>query len=263
MKYFLGVQNDSVFDRLTYANHKKILFSHHYFNSKARVKKVLEKNMDHDIMVDSGAFTAWSTGKPVSLEEVRDFYKFCQDIKPDLLFINLDQIPGKRGRKPTKEQAEEACKVSWHNYQSLKKDIHNLLPVFHEDDDFKYLEMMKKETNFIAISPANDSSTKRRMQWLDVVYSNLKADYKTHGLAATSVPIMQRYPFYSVDSVNYRAFAMYGRGESHSREMLLSKRKNSNSQTHYVERVIQDEIKAYQKIEADITRLWKGRGVEW
>ena len=263
MKYYLGVQNDSVFDRLTYAHHNRILFSHHYFNSKPRVEAVLKKNMDHEIMVDSGAFTAWSIGKPVDLEAVRDFYKFCQSIKPDLIFINLDQIPGKRGQKPSKEEAKKACEVSWKNYISLKKDIKNLLPVFHEDDDYKYLEMMKQETDYIAISPANDSSTERRIGWLDTVYHNLKADYRTHGLAATSKRIMERYPFYSVDSVNYRAFAMYGRGESASKEMLLSKRKSSKSQTHYVERTIEQEIKQYKKLEKHITKLWESRGITW
>lgn len=101
------------------------------------------------------------------------------------------------------------------------------------------------------------------MVWLDQVYSILKADYKTHGLAATGESIMMRYPFYSVDSVSYRSFAMYGRGLYYSDNMLKVKRKNASSGSDYMMACIQREIEAYRAVESKMTRLWESRGITW
>ncbi|WP_438979922.1 hypothetical protein [Polynucleobacter sp.] len=263
MKYFLGVQNNSKFDYTTFENHNYILFSYYYFNLPHIVKKVLSDIPDHEIIIDSGAFSAWNSNKSVAIEDVEQFYKYVYSIRPDAHFINLDKIPGARGRKPSEQEASEACEYSWKNYLRLRKITDKILPVFHEDDEWKYLQMMKDETDYIAISPANDSHTKKRIVWLDRVYGDLKADYKTHGLAATSEKLLKRYPFYSVDSVNYRAPAMYGRGSSASQAMFKVQRAKAESFTHYMERVIPKEIAHFKKIETDMTKLWKRRGVEW
>lgn len=263
MKYYLGLNQDNHADLLTCREHKTVLFSYHYLGEVKRATSLMNKYSNNHFIIDSGAFSSWSIGKEINIKELLKFYQSIQAFRPDTVFINLDKIPGSRGKKPNKTEAENACKISLENYNYLKKHIKNLLPVFHEDDDFSYLEIMKQETDYIAISPANDSSTKKRIQWLDKVYSNLKADYKTHSLAGTSDKLLKRYPFYSCDSVNYRAFWMYGRGEHYSRAELTALRKNSINSKAYLDKVLSNEIKAYKRIEADITNLWKRRGVKW
>lgn len=176
---------------------------------------------DTNIIIDSGAFSAWNSGYQVNRDELLHFYKEIKQQFPHANFINLDVIPGEKGRKPTEKEADLACQLSWENFLWFRDNGIMTLPVFHEDDNWDYLHMMMKETDYIAISPANDSSTKRRMVWLDRTYSILKADYKTHGLAATSKKLLERYPFYSVDSINWKTVLIFANQRSFNGEQTL------------------------------------------
>lgn len=221
----------------------------------------LKKYENFNIIVDSGAFSVWNSGKTMSRDDLLIYYKKIHAYRKDINFINLDVIPGKKGEKPSKKEAFEACKGSLDNYYFFKKHKINVLPVFHEDDDFDFLEIYKKETDYIAISPANDSSTKRRMVWLDKVYGNIRGDYKTHGLAATAIPIMQRYPFYSVDSINWKAVHIYGRTANNSfkgeHTSIFAKDKDM------LYNMLIEEIAFYVQLQKDITKLWEKRGIKW
>jgi hypothetical protein len=220
---------------------------------------------DTNIIIDSGAFSAWNSGYRVDRDELLHFYKEIKKEFPHANFINLDVIPGEKGRKPTEKEANLACQLSWENFLWFKQNGIMTLPVFHEDDNWDYLHMMMNETDYIAISPANDSSTKRRMVWLDRTYSILKADYKTHGLAATSKKLLERYPFYSVDSINWKTVIMFANQHSLNGERTLPRHivsqlaKNPNTITQ----LVNEEITKQINLEKYITKLWASRGVKW
>lgn len=234
-----------------------ILFT---FAEKRDPKVALETIRKYDnfnIIIDSGAFSVWNSGKTMDRDELLAYYKHLYAYRQDLTFVNLDVIPGVRGRKPTKAEAEIACQQGLENYYWFRKNGIETMPVFHEGDDFKYLEIFKKETDYIAISPANDSSVKRRIVWLDQVYRNLKGDYKTHGLAATSIQLLKRYPFYSVDSINWKTPVIYGRSSVNKNEYL-----GRLARVHK-EMVLKKEVQFYVDQQAAMTHLWKTRGIEW
>ena len=226
------------------------------------IKVLSQFNPTPNIIIDSGAFSAWNSGHEVDRNELLVFYKAIRKAFPEAHFINLDVIPGAKGRKPTKKEADEACRLSWENFLWFKEHGVTTLPVFHEDDNWDYLNMMMKETDYIAISPANDSSVKRRMMWLDKVYSILKADYKTHGLAATSKRLLERYPFYSVDSINWKAATIYGRSALEKRiptQITSAMARHKEGKEFVLER----EINHQKDLEKHITKLWASRGVKW
>ena len=237
-------------------------------------QKTIEKKIDNaisilrqfepetNIIIDSGAFSSWNSGLGVDRNELLEFYKGIYKHFPNAHFINLDVIPGARGRKPTEKEADIACKLSYENFLWFKSKGITTLPVFHEDDNWDYLYKFMEETDYIAISPANDSSPKRRIVWLDKVYSILKADYKTHGLAATSKQLLERYPFYSVDSINWKASTIYGRSALEKKippNMISKLARHKEGRNHVLVR----EIKLQKDLERHITKLWEGRGVKW
>lgn len=222
---------------------------------------ILKQYEAFNIIIDSGAFSVWNSGKKMDRDELLRYNKKIKAYRDDINFINLDVIPGERGRKPTPQEAEEACKGGLDNYYFFKKNGINPLPVFHEDDNFDYLEIFKNETDYIAISPANDSSTQRRIRWLDRVYGNLRGEYKTHGLAATAIPLLQRYPFYSVDSINWKAVHIYGRMASGNIDKSKTSQLARDKDT--LNYMLKQEIAFYVKLEKDITNLWSKRGIEW
>ena len=109
----------------------------------------LKNDLAKDIhfLVDSGAYSIWNSGKPPLKVEI--YEAFCLDVIKKakgefkkLEFINLDKIPGERNVPVTQEDIEEAQQVSWKNYLYLKDKVQNVLPVFHQGDDFLYLTMI-------------------------------------------------------------------------------------------------------------------------
>jgi hypothetical protein len=77
-----------------------------------------------EIMLDSGAFTAWNKGGQVELEPLIEVYREMVDKYEDGLkaiwLINLDKIPGQRGRTATEAEIEDAIKVSDQNFEILQ-----------------------------------------------------------------------------------------------------------------------------------------------
>lgn len=263
MRYYLGLalnKSPYVDYMLEHGGTGNVLFSYASEQNADKAIEVLKKFSNFNVIIDSGAFSVWNSGKVMDRDKLFAYYKRLKEFRGDLTFITLDKIPGVRNRKPTLDEVDEACEMSWGNYLWFKKNGIQTIPVFHEGDDFKYLDLMMNETDFLAISPANDSSMKRRMVWLDKVYSILKANYKTHGLASTADTLLKRYPFYSVDSVNWLTPFMYGQSATRDdlEQRYMSKLSKANKRS-----VSMVEFDNHIKIQSEMTKLWSKRGVEW
>ncbi len=170
-------------------------------------------------MLDSGAYSAWINHTPLKVEGYAEYCKANEHLVDYI--INLDVIPGIYGDKKrlSSLDVEAAAIQGWNNYeymlaQGIPKE--KLIHVFHQNDDVKWLEkMLEFGMTFIGISPANDSSTKQRIAWLDSIMPLLCDDRgfphtKFHGFAATSVILMVRFPWFSVDSTSWVKFSRFG-----------------------------------------------------
>lgn len=264
MKYFLGIEPNAQkhFEVMKKANSTKhLLLSFAACPDYEKMNNIINSfDQSFDFIIDSGAFSVWSSGKaPIDRNELLNFYKHIDKSKHNVWFINLDIIPAVRGQKPTRLEAKQACEQGWDNYLFFKKNGVQVLPVFHEDDEWEYLEKMKKENVYMCISPANDSSLKKRMLWLDGVFKDIKGNYKTHGLAATSKKILERYPFYSVDSINWKAPLLFGRSAASDNRSISKIARDGNN--HYD--ILKREVEYYKNLQDYITRLWESRGIKW
>jgi len=166
------------------------------------------------LMMDSGAFTVWNIGGEVDLEAYIQFCKEYEDVIDAI--VALDVIPD----SPAPSVVEDACQRGWDNYQrmidaGLPKD--KVLPVFHQFDGFHWLEKyMEAGVPYIGLSHRKKGvSREQQMMWLDSCM-NLVCDsdgnplIKTHGFGLTSVPMIVRYPWHTVDSSTALKEAMYG-----------------------------------------------------
>lgn len=166
------------------------------------------------LFIDSGAYPAHSRGVELDIDEYIDYvnsideYVYC--------FAQVDKIPGVFRQPKTKEQLLEAPKISWDNYLYMKdkvKSKEKLLPVFHQGEDFKWLENMLNFTDedgpikYIGISPANDSSVQGKIQYIDkcfdIISHSPNPNVKTHAFGMTSLHVLEHYPFYSADSTSW------------------------------------------------------------
>jgi len=173
--------------------------------------------MATNLILDSGAFSAWTKQKEVNLDDYADFaleYLDCFNY-----VVNLDVIPGEwKSKGLTKEDIDSSAQEGWRNYKRLlRKGIprEKLVHVFHQKEDWEWLHKMMGEMDYIGISPANDHSTDSKIQWLNdcmrrVTNQDGYPIIKFHGFGITSIRAIINFPWYSVDSASWVLFSRYG-----------------------------------------------------
>ena len=160
-----------------------------------------------ELMYDSGAFTAWSRGKEVVLDDLIAVYsemleKYEQGADAVWL-ISLDKIPGSRGRTASPSEIDGACAESDRNFEVLKKRFgERVLPVFHQNESTERLHSVAAMSDYICVSPRNDLHEASRRKWATEVHAKIPGK-KTHGLAATGYEMMSKVPWTSVDSATW------------------------------------------------------------
>ena len=172
-----------------------------------------ERGKQVDMIIDSGAFTAWNVGKPVQLQ---DLIAYNDDIintyGPQghrFNFISLDVIPGDRGRKPTADELFRSVEKSKDNFATLQQHFAGrgeVLPVYHSGEDVALRDYYMSKTNYLCLSMDQTMSESSRVGWasrscMDSVIEG--GDYKYHGLAATGNRMVTEVPWYSVDSSSW------------------------------------------------------------
>ena len=181
-----------------------ILESYHYIHRDSFVRKIRKDK--RKVFLDSGAFSAFTKGVKVDLPAYCDYIKRNLDIiemvDGDLLASVLDGIGD-----PLK---------TWQNQQHMESLGVRPLPCFHYGEDERYLEMYIKNYDYITIGGMVPISTPQLYLWLDRIWDKYLTDgagnplIKVHGFGLTTVPLMTRYPWYSVDSSSWVQIARTG-----------------------------------------------------
>lgn len=171
--------------------------------------------MKIELILDSGAFSAWTKKSSVCIQDYAAYIKDnCEHFD---YCVNLDRIPGEFGRVPSPEEVEASADESWRNYLWLEDFGIRTKPVFHQGEQFKWLDkMIDHGIPYIGISPANDRTTAQKRVWLDQVFTRIcdasgRPRIRTHGFGVTSIPLLARYPWYSADSTSWMMMGAYGK----------------------------------------------------
>lgn len=152
------------------------------------------------LFLDSGAYSAWARGKEIKLQEYIDFVK---KYKSHLeVYANLDDISD-----PEK---------TWKNQKEMERQGLSPLPVYHVGEDEKYLKKVM-EYEYFAIGGMALKSARVRVNEFDRIFSricpeenNYLPTHKVHGFGMTSLDLMFRYPWWSVDSTSWVVTGRYG-----------------------------------------------------
>ena len=179
----------------------------HYLLSFATSSRHFEdfyQDGKNTIMIDSGAFSAWNSGKEIDREE---YLSYCKKLPDEVFKINLDVIP-KTGS--SQEEKLKCIEESFENYIYLSKYLKNVLPVHHYGEDIKWIHKMLDETDYVCISPANDTHENIKRKYFKYLFSQIPLSTKTHALGYSSVSGCEMFPFYSVDSISHKATHMHG-----------------------------------------------------
>ena len=194
------------------------LFSCHgaYFKYAQKTGPLVSTIDDQfEIMLDSGAFTAWTKGEEVTLDHlIRDYSTLIEEFGYDaskVWLINLDKIPAEPGRDPTPQELEEAIRISDENFYKLREVFGDrIIPVFHQGEGEERLAEVTRMAKYICVSPRNDLGERHRRTWAQETHQKLPPGVRTHGLATTGYPMMTTMPWHSVDSATWIMIAAYG-----------------------------------------------------
>ena len=154
-----------------------------------------------NLFLDSGAFSAWTQGVEIDIQEYIRFIKEHEEVIE--VYANLDVI-GMGGKQPNEKTAELTLK----NQKIMEEAGLNPLPCFHYGEPMNYLEYYVENYDYLALGVAGNVG-KKLMPWLDVCFADYICDkngmpkIKTHGFAVTSLSLMLRYPWWSVDSTSW------------------------------------------------------------
>lgn len=162
-----------------------------------------------NIMLDSGAFTAWSLGHNTTLEQLLPVYNYMQQTYEhhfkSMVFINLDVIPGSRKVPPTLDQLDRALVDSDINLGRLQGELGDqILPVFHQGEPWERLDVILSQSTYMCLSPRQTVANKVRLAWLrDVAGKVMGVKNKIHGLATTGNESIVACDWFSTDSASW------------------------------------------------------------
>jgi hypothetical protein len=163
-------------------------------------------------MLDSGAYSAWTRGgSEINLDAYIAFVKYNAPHVDH--YISLDVIPGRSGqRERSPEAVEHAAQQSYRNHRAMKDAGLASIPVFHQDERFEWLDRMIADgERYIAISPSLRARRREVNRWLKKCFARISPDVRTHGLGVTSAPLIEDFPWASVDSATWVMSSAYGR----------------------------------------------------
>ncbi len=167
-----------------------------------------------NLMLDSGAYTAWTQRKPIDLKSYIAYIK--RERKHIETYFNLDVIPGEPGQKRTADMVEASAKASYDNLKTMTKAGLTPIPVFHLGEDFRWLERMLKDGyDYIGFGGPSWAQGYDLIPWLNRVFDRItdkegKPIIKAHGLGLASPDLMLAYPWYSCDAVSWALTAAFG-----------------------------------------------------
>ncbi len=223
--YFAGMWGGKVEEEVKLGVRNK-LFS--YLNhTQPKIWFKASKGVEGNVIIDSGAFSAWSRGVKIDIGE---YIEYCQEIihlgkqeGKEVRVVNLDIIPGQQGQTITLHKVrnstnlsliEEAAKGGYMNLKKMVKAGLKPIHVFHYGEDWKWLHRMTELTDYIGLSPTKYPGVPARKQWMVSVFeymSKHNIDVDTHGFAVFMPSVLKVLPFTSCDATTWQLTAGLGK----------------------------------------------------
>lgn len=181
------------------------LLESYYYVSKQRFVDAMRMDGAR-IFLDSGAFSAYTLGVTIDLPT------YCEYIKRNM---DLWRVEDGTIMASVLDGIGDPLQT-YRNQLNMEELGVRPLPCFHSGENERYLEHYVRNYEYITLGGMVGASTKQLMIWLDRMWEKYLTDgsgrprTKVHGFGITSIPIMEAYPWYSVDSSSWIQSAAFG-----------------------------------------------------
>lgn len=178
----------------------RLLFSYAYFKNDDLDYHAREyfSHVERDFFADSGAYTAWTLGETITVEEYAAWLAKWKHLFT--CAAALDVIGN--------AEASFAQTVRLRELLAGEEGVPEILPVYHSNDVGgtiwlrRYLDAGYK---YIGISPTGAIYSNRKLltAWLDACFKMKPPDVRYHGFGVTGWSMVSQFPWYSVDSSSW------------------------------------------------------------
>lgn len=176
-----------------------LLESYHYVHKESYVNHMRRDGVK--VFLDSGAFSAFTKGIDVDIKKYADYIKQNRDIIEQASVLDAIGDPRK----------------TLDNQKTLEDLGVQVLPCFHYGEPEEYLEYYIENYDYITIGGMVPISSGQLRYWLDHIWHKFLTDkdgkpiHKVHGFGLTTLSLMTRYPWHSVDSSTWLQNAANGK----------------------------------------------------
>ena len=202
--------NGALYNRLTDGEKwqrdsaEHLLESYHYVN-RQRYVDILRADKKK-VFLDSGAFSAFTKGVDIDIPGYCAYIKRNTDIIENVDGVLMASVLDGIG-DPLK---------TYQNQLEMERLGVRALPCFHYGEDERYLEYYIANYAYITLGGMVPISKPQLKLWLDRIWEKYLTDgagrprTRVHGFGLTTISLMKRYPWYSVDSSSWIQIANNG-----------------------------------------------------
>ena len=180
------------------------LESFHYVYRQSAVDKIRQDGKT--VFLDSGAFSAFTKGIEVNIP------KYCEYVQKN---IDIIEVVDGTVMASVLDGIGDPLKT-WQNQLHMESLGVRPVPCYHYGEDERWLEHYMANYDYVALGGMVPISTPQLVHWLDRIFEKHLCDrsgklkIKVHGFGLTSLPLMKRYPWYSVDSSTWVMWSANG-----------------------------------------------------
>lgn len=180
------------------------LESYHYVGKERKVTEM--RNAGVKVFLDSGAFSAYTLGQVISIEE------YCQYIHRNMDLIRVEE--GVLMASVLDDIGNE--QITYENQLKMESLGVKPMPTFHTNEDTRYLDFYANNYEYLSLGGMVGAGPAQLQLWLDRMWNNHLLDgagrpkTRVHGFGITSIPLMERYPWYSCDSSSWIQTTSFG-----------------------------------------------------
>jgi len=174
----------------------RLLVSYFYFADEGALD-FLDGFDDVDVFADSGAFSAFNTGKPLDVAQYADW--LLEHKRRFAVYANLD--------------VKGDLDASLRNQAYLERQGLRPIPVFHAGEPWSVFNDMMKDYGYIALGGVAGAlaTSEAIFKWLIKCFKLARDnDVVFHGFGMTTWLWLKSLPWYSVDSSSWGAGFRYG-----------------------------------------------------
>jgi hypothetical protein len=162
-----------------------------------------------ELFIDSGAFTVWSRGVTINLIDYIEYVKTIQSLGwKFFVCANLDVLP-----EAVVRDIESSAKQGWENLKIMQDNGLDPIPVYHYGEPLEWLDRISESgCQWIGFGGLVGMDRRSLMSWLDGIFRRIEKypNMKVHGFGITSLDVLKRFPWYSVDSTSWIKSSSYG-----------------------------------------------------